>query len=62
MCERQSHTGDPLITSALQPEQMSEKLYLLGTRSSGNVFKVRHKQGEDKNKRLFMDLQVALQC
>lgn len=66
----------PPITTDLQPEDVFEELGSLGTGSSGNVLKMRHKPtgeicavkqmrrtiNEEQNKRIYMDLEVVLEC
>uniref|UniRef100_A0A6G1SKH9 mitogen-activated protein kinase kinase n=1 Tax=Aceria tosichella TaxID=561515 RepID=A0A6G1SKH9_9ACAR len=68
--------NEPPITTTLQPEEVFEELDLLGTGSGGCVLKMRHKPSgkicavkqmrrtlnEEENKRIYMDLQVVLQC
>lgn len=64
------------LTTTSRPEEVFEELDLLGSGSSGNVVKMRHKPtgkicavkqmrrtfNEEENKRIYMDLQVVLQC
>jgi len=64
------------ITTTLPPEEVFEELDILGTGSGGNVLKMRHKPtgkicavkqmrrtfNDEENKRIYMDLQVVLQC
>lgn len=64
------------ITTTLPPEDVFEELDILGTGSGGNVLKMRHKPSgkicavkqmrrtlnDEENKRIYMDLQVVLQC
>lgn len=66
----------PPITTTLPPEEVFEELCVLGTGSGGNVLKMRHKPtgkicavkqmrrtlNDEENKRIYMDLQVVLQC
>lgn len=68
--------NEPPITTLLQPEEVFEELDILGTGSGGSVLKMRHKPSgkicavkqmrrtlnEEENKRIYMDLQVVLQC
>lgn len=66
----------PPITTTLPPEEVFEELGVLGSGSSGKVLKMRHKEtgkicavkqmrrtlNDEENKRIYMDLQVVLQC
>lgn len=66
----------PPMTTTQPPEEVFEELDVLGTGSGGNVLKMRHKPtgkicavkqmrrtyNDDENKRIYMDLQVVLQC
>lgn len=68
--------NEPPVTTTLQPEEVFEELDILGTGSGGSVLKMRHKPSgkicavkqmrrtlnEEENKRIYMDLQVVLQC
>lgn len=71
-----AHPDEPPITTNLQPEEVFEDLEPLGSGSSGDVSKKRHKpsgkicavkvmkttSNEEENKRIYMDLQTVLQC
>lgn len=64
------------ITTTQSPEEVFDDLGVLGTGSGGNVLKMRHKStgkicavkqmrrtfNDEENKRIYMDLQVVLQC
>lgn len=66
----------PPITTTMPPEEVFEELDILGTGSGGNVLKMRHRPtgkicavkqmrrtlNDEENKRIYMDLQVVLQC
>lgn len=68
--------GQPPITTHLPPQEVFEELCLLGTGSGGNVMKMRHKPtgkicavkqmrrtcNDEENKRIYMDLQIVLEC
>lgn len=65
----------PIITN-LPPEEVFEELDVLGVGSGGSVIKMRHKPtgkicavkqmrrtfNDEENKRIYMDLQVVLEC
>lgn len=67
---------EPPITTQLSPEDVFEELEVIGNGSGGNVLKMRHKPSgkicavkqlrrtlnDEENKRIYMDLQVVLQC
>lgn len=71
-----ANPNEPPITTTLPPEEVFEELDILGTGSGGNVLKMRHKSSgkicavkqmrrtlnDEENKRIYMDLQVVLQC
>lgn len=71
-----SNPDQPPITTTLPPEEVFEELCILGTGSGGNVWKMKHKPtkkicavkqmrrtfNDEENKRIYMDLQVVLQC
>lgn len=68
--------SQPPIITTLPPEEVFEEIDNLGTGSSGTVLKMRHKptgkicavkqmrrtSNDEENKRIYMDLQVVLQC
>jgi len=67
---------EPPLTTTKPPEDVFEELDVLGTGSSGNVLKMRHRESgkicavkqmrrtlnDEENKRIYMDLQVVLKC
>lgn len=67
---------EPPITTTLPPEEVFEDLDVLGIGGGGKVLKMRHKSSgkicavkqmrrtlnDEDNKRIYMDLQVVLQC
>lgn len=67
---------EPPLTTTLPPEEVFEELDSLGDGSSGQVVKMRHKPtgkicavkrmrrtpNDEENKRIYMDLQVVLEC
>ena len=71
-----SNPDEPPVTTTLTTKEVFEELDILGTGSGGNVLKMRHKPSgkicavkqmrrtlnDEENKRIYMDLQVVLQC
>lgn len=71
-----ANSNEEPITTTLPPEEIFEELDILGTGSSGSVKKMKHKPtgkicavkqmrrtfNEEENKRIYMDLQVVLEC